>query len=124
MGASLMNLAIVGVIDFVVNTNGKCDRVLNWPPIVYIGTLSYSLYLWQQLFMNRQSDFLLCSFPWNVLASLGVSAFSYQVLEQPLLRLRGRFRHQAPPAPQKAMPSGITPAISGRAIPVELPEPR
>jgi peptidoglycan/LPS O-acetylase OafA/YrhL len=124
MGASLMNLAIVGVIDFVVNTNGRCDRVLNWPPIVYIGTLSYSLYLWQQLFMNRQSDFLLCSFPLNVLASLGVSAFSYQVLEQPLLRLRSRFRHQASPAPQKAMPSGITPALGGHAVPVEFPGPR
>jgi len=124
MGASLMNLAIAGVIDFVVNTNGRCDRVLNWPPIVYIGTLSYSLYLWQQLFMNRQSDFLVCSFPLNVLASLGVSAFSYQVLEQPLLRLRSRFRHQASQGAQKAMPSGITPAISGHVIPVEIPGPR
>jgi peptidoglycan/LPS O-acetylase OafA/YrhL len=100
MGASLMNLAIVGVIDFVVNTNGRCDRVLNWPPIVYIGTLSYSLYLWQQLFMNRQTTFV-CSFPVECAASVGVSAFSYHA-RAASASLAQRFRHHVSPA-RKAM---------------------
>ena len=31
-------------------------RILNWSPVVWLGTLSYSFYLWQQPFLDRGSN--------------------------------------------------------------------
>ncbi|HEV8397375.1 MAG TPA: hypothetical protein VGQ37_23990, partial [Vicinamibacterales bacterium] len=67
-------------------------RMLNWRPVVLIGTISYSLYLWQQLFLNRKSDLWINAFPQNVVAALAAAMASYLLLEKPLLKLRHRLR--------------------------------
>jgi len=53
--------------------------------------LSYSLYIWQQLFLNRSSAALVCTFPLNLIL-VGLSALgSYYLVEQPFLKLKQRF---------------------------------
>ena len=46
--------------------DGRVGRVLNAAPLVFVGWLSYSLYLWQQPFLNRSSDAALAAFPLNI----------------------------------------------------------
>jgi peptidoglycan/LPS O-acetylase OafA/YrhL len=72
-------------------------RALNLPLICAIGVLSYSLYIWQQIFMTRLGVFGMAqvwwmSFPYWLLSAFVVASISYNCLEKPVLRLRARFR--------------------------------
>ena len=70
---------------------------LNLAWVKYIGVLSYSLYIWQQLFCSKPEVFGLkqvwwMSFPSWVVAAFLTATFSYHAVESPLLKLRSRFR--------------------------------
>jgi peptidoglycan/LPS O-acetylase OafA/YrhL len=74
-----------------------CYRWLNWPWIQRIGVLSYSIYIWQQLFCTPPELFGMkpvwwMSFPGWLIAVLVVASISYYGFERPLLKLRARFR--------------------------------
>ncbi len=85
------NIAIALMIHWAVtNHTGVVGKILNFRPIVYLGTLSYSLYLWQQLFINRHSTAIYCRFPLNLGCALAAGAASYYLIEQPMLRVRER----------------------------------
>ena len=56
--------------------------------LVFVGILSYSLYLWQQPFLHRDSQAPLASFPLNLVVAVGCALLSYYVIERPSLRLR------------------------------------
>ncbi len=71
-------------------TEGAFVRVLELRPMVWVGTLSYSLYLWQQPFVNRTSDSWVAAFPQNIVLTLVAASLSYYLVEQPFLRLRAR----------------------------------
>jgi peptidoglycan/LPS O-acetylase OafA/YrhL len=89
MGFSAMNLGIALCIDWcVTHHEGIVGRVLNSRPLIFIGVMSYSIYLWQQLFLNRNSGSLLCSFPLNILLVILCSLASYYLIERPSLALR------------------------------------
>jgi peptidoglycan/LPS O-acetylase OafA/YrhL len=51
---------------------------------VHIGSASYSLYLWQQLFFNSASTSPLTTFPMNVIAAVAVGLLSWHLIERPL----------------------------------------
>ena len=67
-------------------------RILNTKPARYIGVVSYSLYLYQQLFTGAMMRY----FPFNFLGMLAATACSYYLIERPSLRLRDRMLHRAP----------------------------
>ena len=67
-------------------------RLMNLRPMRYVGRLSYSLYLWQQLFVDLGQRW----FPLNLLAAIGCACLSMYLVEQPSLRLRNRFMHPRP----------------------------
>ncbi len=73
-------------------------RMLEWRALAWTGRLSYSLYIWQQLFCWER----LHGLPWTsrmpqcVLLTLCAAAFSYYVIEQPALRLRDRLMKKRP----------------------------
>jgi len=63
---------------------------LNAAPLVWMGTISYSLYLWQQPFLNRWSSASWTAFPLNLVLALAFAAVSYYLIELPFLKLRER----------------------------------
>ena len=85
--AALIPLLLVGA---VVHPTWAISRVLDSKILAWVGRISYSLYLWQQVFlwpgwMHPQHFWL--RWPWNVIATFTVATASYFVIEKPLLRL-------------------------------------
>lgn len=92
IGITLSNLCIAATIDWCVrNSQSRIGRVLNAQPIAFVGLLSYSLYLWQQLFVNRTGTSAANAFPLNIVFAFGVALASYYAVERPALRLRARY---------------------------------
>jgi peptidoglycan/LPS O-acetylase OafA/YrhL len=88
---TLINVLIaLCILRVALVTGGPISRVLNSKRVVFIGSLSYSLYLWQQVFMNRNSHALVCAFPCNVALAAGMALVSYFAVERPLFALRAR----------------------------------
>jgi len=95
----VMNIAIALCIDRCVRFDSdRVGRVLNWKPVAFIGVLSYSLYLWQQPFLNRLSDSPLSWFPINLALVVPPTLLSYYVVERPFLDLRKRIERKYAPA--------------------------
>lgn len=91
VGQTLANVGIALVLERVVRSPGDAvGRFLNTPVVIRVGVLSYSLYLWQQPFLNRYSDHPIAMFPLNVALACVAAAVSYRVIERPALRLRTR----------------------------------
>lgn len=89
-GFTIMNVGIALCIDRCV-TRGASDRLgrlLNSRPLVFIGVMSYSIYLWQQLFLNKASSALPAQFPLNIILSCACALLSYYLIERPSLRMR------------------------------------
>lgn len=59
------------------------DWILNNRPIAAVGTLSYSLYLWQQLFTVEHTHYVLTA----ILMTFSFAIASYFVIEKPMLAL-------------------------------------
>lgn len=66
-------------------------RFLNNIALVYIGTLSYSLYIWQQLFLAKPECSLTFSFPVNFILTFIVAWISYNTIEKIGLKIKKRF---------------------------------
>lgn len=83
------NLCIALLVDHCIR---KEYRFLNWGPVVWVGVISYSLYLWQMPFMKQSPSVnpghIWFEFPYNVGFALVAGCASYYVVERPVLRLR------------------------------------
>jgi peptidoglycan/LPS O-acetylase OafA/YrhL len=98
-GTSVINLSLAILIHRSVYCHRDLfGRFLNWRPVAFVGVLSYSLYLWQQLFINRNSTSWVCAFPFNILFAICAALASYFLLERPLLGLRHKLRIRRPAA--------------------------
>lgn len=77
------------------HTPGLMSRVLNLRPIVLLGTLSYSIYVWQFLFIAHFTPKMAGSWThdwkWWMPCALAAAAASYYLVERPFLRLKTRF---------------------------------
>jgi peptidoglycan/LPS O-acetylase OafA/YrhL len=91
IGDSFMNIAIAICIDRSVRFESDAvGRVLNWKPLVFIGVLSYSIYLWQEPFLNRLGTSSVNWFPVNLICVATAAYISYRWVEKPCLNLRKR----------------------------------
>ena len=66
------------------------SRFLETAPMVWLGTISYSLYLWQQLFLDRKLSSWPHAFPANVALAFACACASYYLVEKPILAWRSR----------------------------------
>ena len=97
-GVSFVDLAAVGLVCAAVcQPDALLTRALRWPPLVGMGKISYSLYLWNVLFLfayhgDAAGDphYRTTAAIIDVVAAVAVSWFSYRFIEQ-----RFRHRHEA-----------------------------
>jgi peptidoglycan/LPS O-acetylase OafA/YrhL len=82
---------------------GGLGAVLELPPLAWLGRISYSVYLWQEVFFvwdDARSSALgaLQSPPWRLMLVLACAAASYYAIEKPTLRLGARVLGRRAPA--------------------------
>ncbi len=88
---TFMNLGVALIVDRCVRFPDEwIGRTLNWAPLVWLGTLSYSLYLWQEPFLNQYARSQANTFPLNVILAFTCAVASYYLVEQPFLAWRDR----------------------------------
>ena len=88
-GLTLMHMAIAGCIYNAIQQQWRC---LNVRPMIWLGVISYGLYLWQQPFLRSESAEWWTIFPLNVLLALLCAELSHRWIEKPFLALRDRKR--------------------------------
>jgi peptidoglycan/LPS O-acetylase OafA/YrhL len=106
IGVSVQNVGIAFFIAWCVANYSTCaGRLLNWKPIAFVGRISYSLYLWQQLFLPPHSSNSVAHLPLllRLLLVAVASISAYYFVERPSFALRHRlertflgFRHGTP----------------------------
>ncbi|HZT60651.1 MAG TPA: acyltransferase [Pyrinomonadaceae bacterium] len=97
IGITVQNVCIAFCLDWcVANYMGRAGRILNSRPLVFVGVISYSLYLWQQPFLSPTSSLPLVA---KLILVFAAALGSYYLIEKPALRLRrhlsGRSRSRA-----------------------------
>jgi peptidoglycan/LPS O-acetylase OafA/YrhL len=90
-------IALVGILN---DRDGLLARILSFKPLVWIGAVSYGLYLFHFPIVHQLSVWhylprqqLAIVFP----MTFGLAAASYYLLERPFLRLKDRFRPAGQP---------------------------
>jgi peptidoglycan/LPS O-acetylase OafA/YrhL len=86
------------VARLVFVPTGFVGRILNSAPLARLGKLSYSLYLFQQLFFDSISGkpAIPLPFPFNLAGAFAAALACYYAVEVPFLSLRSRFRARVP----------------------------
>ena len=110
-GKTLLLVAIVLFLANVLLQEGPnwYHRFLENRVLVFLGRISYSLYLWQQVFLTTYDKTWLGKFPINLAMAILVGWLSYRFVEQPFIRLKDRF---SPAHTKRAKPeAGIAVAV-------------
>ncbi len=88
---TIANILVALVMMYsVFGPKGIWFKLLNLKVIHIIGLLSYSIYLWQQIFFYK-SKYWITQFPQNIFLILLVAACSYYFIEKPFLKLKSKF---------------------------------
>lgn len=82
---TIVNVGIALIIDHCIR---KEHAFLNWKPVVWLGLISYSLYLWQQPFLNTPLRHPWSAFPLNLMLAFACAICSYYAIERPSQKLR------------------------------------
>jgi peptidoglycan/LPS O-acetylase OafA/YrhL len=90
-----MVLASLILVNLLLSRESLYLLAFSHPISGWVGRLSYSLYLWQQLFTTESYPLWggLRVFPFNVIVSLVLAAVSYFLIEKPFLKLKDRIGH-------------------------------
>ena len=91
---TVQSIVIVALLAQVITGASVLSTALFESPLLtYLGKISYSLYLWQQLFLvtKEPSWGALRQFPINLAMPLVLSVLSFYIVESPALRLKERF---------------------------------
>ena len=93
------------VLGSVLNPGNLFGRLLEWSWLRYIGRISYSLYLWQQLFFTQHFVVgaplgVLQGWPMRLGMTFGCALLSYYLVERPTARLG----HRWAPSPRPGRP--------------------
>lgn len=90
---SLSNIGMILILQHAIAAQqGTIFKFLNLRAVAYVGVISYSLYLWQELFLDATSWSWYARFPQNLIFTVMASLLSYYLVEKPFLRLGRRFR--------------------------------
>ncbi len=96
------------ILSTVLHAGGWLARLLESAPLRWIGRLSYSLYLWQELFFldaretHGAPSVWVQHLPFNLIAVFAMAALSYYFVEKPMIRVGHRLRFPGLIAVQKS----------------------
>ena len=88
----LSHLLMAYVIILTINLTGFWYNLLNNVLISYLVKLTYSIYLWHQLFISFNPAFHQLSIPVILLIVFAISNLSYFLIERPFLSYKIRFK--------------------------------
>jgi peptidoglycan/LPS O-acetylase OafA/YrhL len=89
LGYSIENICIAILMVWLIqNSKTLTGRVLNSPIFVHVGVISYSLYLWNQIFCTPVNKTWSGRFPANIVCAIVMAEFSRYFIEVPFLKLR------------------------------------
>ncbi len=110
------------VISTMLHPKSIACRVLEWWPLRFVGHISYSLYLWQQMFFAGGRApaawplSVLQIFPLNYLAAFACATASYYLIEKPLIRVGHRVAHPATPGREDLNETPAPAPVPTRAV--------
>ncbi len=106
-GYSIEAVALAGIVaTSIAGVSSSTGRVLNCPVMVHVGLVSYSLYLWQQMFtVAAVGPFT--TVPLGLLAAVCCAELSWHLVERPFEGLRARL-HPGPTARHDGKPAAVT----------------
>jgi peptidoglycan/LPS O-acetylase OafA/YrhL len=87
------------VFSIVHNIVPFATRVLSSPGLTWLGRISFSVYLWQNLFCFGVSETRFDVFPLNLLASIVCGYIAYRLIELPSLRWRSKIKRRSAISP-------------------------
>jgi peptidoglycan/LPS O-acetylase OafA/YrhL len=111
------------ILSTALRPNTVQGRILETKPLRWIGCISYSLYLWQQLFFgvnfagSPPGLALLRNPPINLLALLVCATFSYYVIEKPFIRLGHKLASTSIPRHRARRRAHTRPLSVNRPVP-------
>jgi peptidoglycan/LPS O-acetylase OafA/YrhL len=92
LGFSSNNLCIMILLYWSMYVPSSVSRFFNTKILSQLGIASYSLYVWQQLFLTTKNDLWVNKFPQNILVAVAVGLGSHYLVEKPVLRLKNKFK--------------------------------
>ncbi|HSR07194.1 MAG TPA: acyltransferase [Bryobacteraceae bacterium] len=88
-------LVAVLIVQCIAHPTAGFGIALNWRWMRYLGTISYSVYLYQQIVLDpvgkRMAAWPLLTLPVSILTVIAMASASYWIVERPFLRLKKRF---------------------------------
>ncbi len=96
--AAIFPLVTVGCTLIFLSIRGANWRLLTLRPLVYLGKISYGLYVFHQLAIQFSPRLAIPGLPFGrsvsaLLLTVALATLSYRFLELPFLRLKDRFAH-------------------------------
>lgn len=107
------------LLSTVLHPQALVSRALESRPLKYVGRISYSIYLWQQLFFVNYAELASAHehlrvfqiFPLNLVLLFAAASSSYFLIERPMMRVGRRLavghgstaRHGAMPTPSESI---------------------
>jgi peptidoglycan/LPS O-acetylase OafA/YrhL len=113
MVAVLIPILLAGTMT---NPEWRLSRALELAPVAWLGRISYSLYLWQQLFLVpgwQHPDKWWQQWPANLPVSFGLAIGSYYFIEKPLIRMGRGLARLPEPAPIQSVVRNPSEPASG-----------
>jgi peptidoglycan/LPS O-acetylase OafA/YrhL len=100
-----IGVALLITLLLLPETSPLLHRIFTWRPLVWVGTISYGLYLWHGMLFWFISPYRISANPYvldtlAILVSFLAAFASRRYVEQPFLRLKGK-RYQVAPSPVK-----------------------
>ena len=122
VGALVVNAGVALCIDRCLRFPAHLSaRLLSMRPSVAVGRASYSIYLWQQLFLDRASASWTAAFPVNLLLVAAVATVSCHLVEKPSMAARAIaerwFERVFTPADRRRAPANPHAGAAGPSLP-------
>jgi len=101
------------VLSMIRHAESPAGRLLNTRLLIHFGVLSYSLYLWQQLFLTSLNTTWSGRLPVSLACAYLAAVCSYTLIERPFLSLKQRIS-------RKGTEHGRIPAVNHKTTAMDL----